>query len=159
MLTIRIQEDDFDLADTYAEIRLRQRGKVGAVVSFIGLVRDRNVHAGDGAEVATLTLEHYPGMTESSIHEIAKKAEARWEVDDLVIIHRVGELQPEDQIVMVVAASAHRDHAFATAEFVMDYLKTDAIFWKKETSSGGTSWLASTEADIARARGWRETKT
>jgi molybdopterin synthase catalytic subunit len=104
--------------------------------------------------VATLTLEHYPGMTESSIDSILERAEQRWPLLEIQVIHRVGTLAPTDQIVLVAVASGHRDAAFAAAEFVMDYLKTDAVFWKKEQTEAGTHWVQSTEQDHQRAREW-----
>ena len=129
---IRVQHEDFD---TGAEIaRLRQGNpRVGAVVAFVGTVRDLN----DGHGVATLTLEHYPGMTEKSLAAIVEEACRRWRLEDLSVIHRVGLLHPTDQIVLVAVASAHRGDAFAACEFLMDYLKTRAPFWKKEATPEG----------------------
>lgn len=152
---ISIQTTDFDLAKVYAEVRKAGGANVGAVATFVGLVRDRNAKAGDGSEVSSLTLEHYPGMTESSIAGIAEKAIERWPILDLYIYHRVGELQPTDQIVLVVASSSHREAAFAAAEFVMDYLKTDAVFWKKEKTSNGEKWIETTTGDRERAKNWK----
>ena len=127
---------------------------MGAIAGFGGLVRDYNAHAGDGGEVTSLTLEHYPGMTESSIEDIVQEAGARWPLLATTVVHRVGTLRPLDQIVMVLTASAHRDAAFAGAEFIMDYLKTRAILWKKEVSDKGDQWIESTQADQRRAVGW-----
>lgn len=152
---VAVQEEDFDFAQAYAEIRARDSVRAGAIASFVGLVRDRNAKAGDGSEVATLTLEHYPGMTESSIEAIGQKACERWSVLSLAIYHRVGRLEPGDQIVLVLASSAHREDAFAAAEFVMDYLKTDAVFWKKEQSEAGERWIESTSGDRERATNWQ----
>ena len=153
---IKIQSEDFDFAEHYSMIRALGGEAAGAIAGFVGLVRDYNAHAGDGGEVATLTLEHYPGMTESSIEAIVTEAQARWPLLATTVIHRVGRLQPTDQIVMVLAASAHRDAAFAAAEFIMDYLKTQAIFWKKEASDKGDRWIESTDADRQRAIGWSD---
>ena len=153
---IKIQSEDFDFAEHYFQIRASGGEEVGAIAGFVGLVRDYNAHAGDGGEVATLTLEHYPGMTESSIQAIVTEAQTRWPLVATTVVHRVGTLRPMDQIVMVLAASAHRDAAFAAAEFIMDYLKTQAIFWKKEATDKGDHWIESTEADRQRAVGWSD---
>lgn len=147
-MTVRVQTEDFDAG---AEInRLRKaRRDVGAVVSFIGQVRDIN----EGDVVSQLTLEHYPGMTEKSLDAIAAQAKARWNIMDVLIIHRVGTLQPCDQIVMVAVSGAHRGEAFAACEYVMDYLKTEAPFWKKEATPGGERWVeARTSDDDAKER-------
>ena len=151
---IKIQTEDFDFAEHYSQIRASGGEAVGAIAGFVGLVRDYNAHAGDGGEVTSLTLEHYPGMTESSIEAIVQEAEARWPLLATTVVHRVGTLRPLDQIVMVLTASAHRDAAFAGAEFIMDYLKTRAILWKKEVSDKGDQWIESTQADQRRAVGW-----
>ena len=153
---IKIQSEDFDFAEHYCQIRASGGEEVGAIAGFVGLVRDYNAHAGDGGEVATLTLEHYPGMTESSIQAIVTEAQTRWPLVAPTVVHRVGTLRPMDQIVMVLAASAHRDAAFAAAEFIMDYLKTQAIFWKKEVTDKGDHWIESTEADRQREVGWSD---
>jgi molybdopterin synthase catalytic subunit len=152
---IAVQEEDFDLGQAYEAMRERDGAQVGAIASFVGLVRDHNAKAGDGTPVSTLTLEHYPGMTEASIQSIAEKALVRWQLLSLAIYHRVGELQPREQIVMVLASAGHREDAFAAAEFVMDYLKTDAVFWKKEQTDSGSRWLESTDGDRARADLWQ----
>ena len=149
-MTVRIQSDDFDLS---AEITALRRGnpKIGAVASFVGIVRDVN----EGDSVAGMTLEHYAGMTERAIAEIIDQARARWNVIEALVIHRVGALRPLDQIVLVVVASEHRGDAFASCEFVMDYLKTRAPFWKKENTDKGARWVeARTDDDIAAER-WR----
>ena len=148
-MRIRIQPEDFD---TGAEIaRLRQHNpRVGGVVAFVGTVRDLN----EGLGVATLTLEHYPGMTEKSLTAIATEACNRWRLEDLVIIHRVGELRPTDQIVLVAVASAHRGEAFAACEFLMDYLKTRAPFWKKEATPEGERWVEARDSDSRAADRW-----
>jgi molybdopterin synthase catalytic subunit len=147
---IRVQSEDFDLA---AEITRLRAGnpKVGAVASFIGLVRDVN----DGSAVAGLTLEHYPGMTEKALGAIADEARARWNLIDLAVIHRVGELKPQDQIVMVAVASAHRGDAFAACEFIMDFLKTRAPFWKKEATGDGERWVDARASDGTSAGRWK----
>lgn len=149
---VRVQEDDFDLAAEYASLRERCGGGIGAVVSFVGLVRDH--HAAD--EVTTLYLEHYPGMTESSMQAIVEQAAARWPLNDVVVIHRVGALAAAEQIVFVQVASGHRDAAFAAAEFIMDYLKTDAVFWKREDNASGSRWVEATSDDARRRRSWEQ---
>ncbi len=124
---MRIQREDFDAGAEVARLRAGDP-RIGAVACFVGVARDRN----DGATVSTLTLEHYPGMTEKSIEAIVARARARWDIADALVVHRVGELRPLDQIVLVVVTSAHRGDAFAACEFVMDYLKTEAPFWKRQ---------------------------
>ena len=156
-IQVKVQVEDFDVARAYQSIREAGGAKVGAIAAFVGLVRDRNEKAGDGSKVSTLTLEHYPGMTEKSIESIAEKAISRWPLLDLHVYHRVGRLAPTEQIVLVLASSAHRDAAFAGAEFVMDYLKTDAVFWKKESTEEGDHWIQSTSSDHARATEWDKT--
>lgn len=148
--SIRIQESDFDLS---AEIAALRKGdpRVGAVVSFLGTVRDMN----DGSQVKGMTLEHYPGMTEKALQEILDQAKARWDIYQNLVIHRVGPLLPEDQIVLVAVTSAHRGEAFAACEFIMDYLKTAAPFWKKEDTPEGARWVdARVSDDVALAR-WK----
>jgi molybdopterin synthase catalytic subunit len=148
MHTIRVQTEDFDIG---AELKsLRRNPAIGAVASFIGLVRDVN----DGTGVATLTLEHYPAMTEKALAEIVEQAESRWALLDCVLIHRVGRLAPGDQIVLVLVASAHRGDAFSACEFIMDYLKTRAPFWKKESTPTGDRWVESRGSDEAAAARW-----
>lgn len=147
---IRIETDDFDLAREWQACRRRLAGRAGAVVAFAGIVRD---HAGDD-EVHGLYLEHYPGMTEASIERILAQAAERWRLLDLTVIHRVGELVAEDQIVLVLAASSHRPDAFAACEFVMDYLKTDAVFWKKERRGQDEVWIRATDRDRQRRAAW-----
>jgi len=148
MVIIRIQAADFDIAAVNREL-LAGRSDVGAIASFIGLVRDL-----EGDPLQQMTLEHYPGMTEKALQEIAAKAQARWQVADLAIIHRIGALKPADQIVMVSVLSAHRGDAFAACEFIMDYLKTDAPFWKKETSEQGSKWVESRKSDLSALKKW-----
>ncbi len=150
MPTIRVQTEDFDAG---AELKALRAGnaKIGAVASFIGLVRDIN----DGSGVSTLTLEHYPAMTEKALAEIVATARTRWDVIDCTLIHRVGKLQPSDQIVLVMVASGHRGDAFAACEFVMDFLKTQAPFWKKEATPQGERWVEARDSDQAAARRWQ----
>ena len=152
-VSIRVQREDFSLADEWEALRARTGAASGAIAAFAGLVR-QDARAGEPTE--TLFLEHYPGMTESSIAEIVGEAEGRWPLDDVVIVHRVGELAPGDQIVLVLVASGHRAAAFAACEFLMDYLKTRAVFWKKETRGAATEWIRSTEYDFERAASWME---
>lgn len=147
-MVIKVQTDDFDVAQVLADLR-SNKPQVGAIVSFVGLVRDIN----DGADVSTLTLEHYPEMTEKALQRIVDEAKQRWDVMDAVVIHRVGTLLPTDQIVLVAISSAHRQTAFSACEFIMDYLKTQAPFWKKETNNQGARWVeARTSDDEAKAR-------
>ena len=151
-MTVRVQTEDFDAGNEINRLRMARRD-VGAIVSFIGQVRDVN----EGDAVSQLTLEHYPGMTEKSLHAIITQAKARWNIMDVLIIHRVGTLQPCDQIVLVAVSGAHRGEAFAACEFVMDYLKTEAPFWKKEATPSGERWVeAKASDDDAKAR-WNET--
>jgi molybdopterin synthase catalytic subunit len=139
---IRVQVEDFDPGAVLEQLRRDTGGKVGAVVSFIGLVRDLN----DGDSIREMTLEHYPGMTEKALEIIASTAQERWDLSDVVIIHRIGPLAPGDRIVFVAAASAHRKEAFRACEFMIDTLKTDAPFWKKEATGSGTRWVAAPPA-------------
>ncbi len=149
-MTVRIQTADFDASAEIAALR-RGNPKVGAVASFIGVVRDVN----DGGTVAEMTLEHYPGMTEKAIEEIIDQARSRWNVLDVLVIHRVGQLKPMDQIVLVAVTGAHRGDAFAACEFIMDYLKTRAPFWKKEQTPQGTRWVEARVSDDIAAERWR----
>ncbi|GMU50775.1 MAG: hypothetical protein AMXMBFR31_30010 [Candidatus Desulfobacillus denitrificans] len=149
-MKICVQTEDFDLGAECAAIA-RGRTDIGAVASFVGLVRDAN----DGAGISRMTLEHYPGMTEKSLAEIVGQARGRWDVLDATVIHRVGELRPGDNIVLVVVASAHRGDAFAACEFIMDYLKTRAPFWKKEETAEGGRWVDARESDDVAAEKWR----
>ena len=154
-IRVQIQAADFCVDDVYCRVRDVCGAKLGAVASFVGLVRDRNKHTSDTSAVATLTLEHYPGMTERSIEAIAKQACKRWPILALEVIHRVGEMTPTEQIVLVMVGSGHRDAAFAAAEFVMDYLKTDAVLWKREVTQQGDHWVQSTGEDHERAKRWK----
>lgn len=146
---VRIQSEDFDAGAEIAILR-RNNPAIGAISSFIGLVRDVN----SGERVSELTLEHYPGMTEKALDEIVDEAKARWDIIEVLVIHRVGVLRPTDQIVLVVVAGAHRGEAFAACEFVMDYLKTKAPFWKKEQTPAGSRWVESRSSDDAAAERW-----
>jgi len=146
---IRIQEADFDLTSEVKALR-KDDPRVGAVVTFLGTVRDMN----DGSQVRGMTLEHYPGMTEKSLEEIITQARGRWDLYKTLVIHRVGPLLPEDQIVLVVVTSAHRGEAFAACEFIMDYLKTAAPFWKKEATPEGSKWVDARVTDDAAMARW-----
>ena len=148
-MDVRVQAADFDLGTEHAAVRSRAGG-AGAVAAFCGCVRD----LAEGAEVATLELEHYPGVTEASMRRVAEEAWARWPLTALTIVHRVGRLEAGEQIVLVLAASAHRRAAFDASRFVMDYLKTRAVFWKKEHRSDGARWIESRADDHAAAAGW-----
>jgi molybdopterin synthase catalytic subunit len=148
-MPVRIQHEDFDAGAEIARLRADDPS-IGAVASFVGVARDRN----DGAAVATLVLEHYPGMTEKAIDAIIAQAKSRWQIAEILVIHRVGELKPLDQIVLVVATSGHRNDAFSACEFVMDYLKTEAPFWKKESTPAGERWVEARESDDAARRRW-----
>ena len=148
-MTIRLQREDFDAAVEAAKL-VGGRTDIGAVVTFSGICRDHE--AGQG--VAALTLEHYPGMAEEEIARHVAEAQTRWPLLAVTVIHRYGRLVPGDNIVLVVTASAHRAAAFAAAEFLMDYLKTRAPFWKQEERPQGKSWVAAKEADDAAAERW-----
>jgi molybdopterin synthase catalytic subunit len=145
---VRIQEGEFDVNAELA--RLRADPRVGAVACFIGVVRDLN----DGDSVASMTLEHYPGMTEKALEGIVAQARERWDLYEVLVVHRVGKLRPTDPIVLVIVTSAHRGAAFAACEFVMDYLKTEAPFWKKEATPTGTRWVEARESDDAARERW-----
>ena len=151
---VRVQAADFDLAAEYAHVRERAPG-AGAIASFIGCVRD----LAEGEAVATLELEHYPGVTEASVQSVAADAIARWPIDALTVIHRIGALGPADQIVLVLTASAHRQAAYDANRFVMDYLKTRAVFWKKERRTDGAHWIESRADDHAAAADWGGSET
>lgn len=148
-MKIVVQHEDFDAG---AEMRALARAnpKIGAVAAFVGLVRDVN----EGAAVGAMTLEHYPGMTEKAIAAIVEQATGRWEVLEYTVIHRYGELRPTDQIVLVAIASGHRGDAFAACEFIMDFLKTRAPFWKKEATPEGARWVEARGSDDEAAERW-----
>jgi len=149
--TIRIQEADFDIAQEIAALT-GGRTDIGAVVSFSGLCRGDE----DGKPIAALTLEHYPGMAEAEIGRHADEALSRWPLQGLTVIHRFGRIAPGENIVLVVTASPHRQAAFEAAEFLMDYLKTNAPFWKREESQQGTSWIEARDHDDAAAARWNK---
>lgn len=150
-MKIAVQTEPFDLA-AEVEALYHDHPEVGAVASFLGITRDRN----DGQGVAAMTLEHYPGMTERALERIVAAAESRWDLLDVTVIHRVGELKPTDPIVLVAVAAAHRGDAFAACEFIMDYLKTQAPFWKKEATAEGARWVDARESDDTAAARWAE---
>jgi len=148
---VSIQTQDFDLNAEIAMLRA-QDGRVGAVCSFIGTVRDRT--QGEPGQISSMELEHYPGMTEKAIEAMIDAAFERFDIFDARVIHRVGLLQPLDQIVMVAVTSAHRGESFAACEFLMDYLKTQAPFWKKEATPDGAKWVDARVSDDAAAAKW-----
>ncbi len=147
---IRVQREAFDVAAVIEGVGAGNPA-VGAIASFIGLVRDLN----DGAPVTSMTLEHYPGMTEKALQAIVAEAKERWQLIDVAVVHRVGELRPTDAIVLVAVASAHRSDAFQACEFIMDFLKTRAPFWKKEENSQGARWVESHTSDTRAAERWK----
>jgi len=153
-MPVRIQTQDFDAGAELAALR-RDNPKIGAVASFIGVCRDAN----DGTTVMKMTLEHYPGMTEKALENIIAEAKRRWNVMDVLVIHRVGELRPTDQIVLVIVTGAHRGEAFSACEFIMDYLKTRAPFWKKEETPQGTRWVEARTSDDEAAERWEPPKS
>jgi molybdopterin synthase catalytic subunit len=148
-MTVRVQTEDFDLGAEILRLRKGNPG-IGAIASFVGLVRDLS----ENAAVSEMTLEHYPGMTEKALAEIVEEARKRWEVINALVIHRIGALKPTDQIVLVAVSSAHRHDAFAACEFIMDYLKTLAPFWKKEQTPEGARWVDARESDETAVRRW-----
>ncbi len=150
-MSVRVQETDFDLNAELTALRAGD-ARIGALASFVGLVRDIN----DGAGVSEMTLEHYPGMTEKALEAIVEEAKARWDIYGVLVIHRVGKLQPCDQIVMVAVTSAHRGEAFAACEFIMDYLKTRAPFWKREVTPEGARWVDARDSDDSAATRWQK---
>lgn len=149
MFTVRIQQDDFDPG---AELERLHRGDLGAggIATFIGLVRDLNL----GDRVQGLTLQHYPGMTEKAVNAIVDEARQRWPIQGALVVHRVGPLAPGDRIVMVAVSAVHRGESFTACEFIMDYLKTRAPFWKKEQTPDGPRWVEAREGDQAAAKRW-----
>jgi molybdopterin synthase catalytic subunit len=149
MSEVRIQQEDFDLSREVAQLRAGN-AKVGAIVTFVGTVRDLN----EGAVVAEMELEHYPGMTEQSIQAIIDQARQRWPIYGALVIHRVGPLKPKDQIVLVAVTSPHRGEAFSACEFIIDYLKTEAPFWKKEQTPEGGRWVDARNSDDQALRKW-----
>ncbi|MFJ3058364.1 molybdopterin synthase catalytic subunit MoaE [Herbaspirillum sp. NPDC087042] len=150
-MPVRVQTADFDLSAEVAQLRL-SNPRVGAVVSFVGTVRDLN----DGATVSEMELEHYPVMTERALEQIVEQAKARWPIFDALVIHRIGPMQPREQIVLVAVTSPHRGEAFAACEFIMDYLKTQAPFWKKEQTPAGARWVDARESDDSALAKWKQ---
>ncbi len=150
MARARVQAEDFDVGRELDALTHGRRD-VGGLASFVGLVRDAN----DGRTIDAMTLEHYPGMTEKALEEICSQAHARWNLIDTVVIHRVGTLAPGDRIVLVGVASAHRGEAFAACEFIMDYLKTRAPFWKKEGTDAGGRWVEARASDEGAVKRWK----
>ena len=149
-VSISVQSEAFDVAAVIDDLRAGNPA-VGAIASFIGLVRDLN----DGAAVASMTLEHYPGMTEKALEAIVGEAAERWDLIGASVVHRIGELRPTDAIVLVAVASAHRDAAFQACAFIMDFLKTRAPFWKKEQNSQGARWVESRTSDTRATERWK----
>jgi molybdopterin synthase catalytic subunit len=148
---VRVQTEDFDVGAEISSLR-KDNPAVGAVASFIGCVRDMN----EGDNVGLMYLEHYPGMTERELEKISAEACTRWDIFDTLVIHRVGELKPLDQIVFVAVTSAHRGESFAACEFIMDYLKTRAPFWKRESTPQGERWVDARATDDAAAERWKQ---
>ena len=149
-MSVKVQAEDFDVGREIAAIT-RGNHAIGAVASFVGTVRGAN----DGAGVTAMTLEYYPGMTETSLEDIVAQARRRWDIIDALVVHRYGRLQPGEQIVLVVVAGEHRGEAFAACEFIMDFLKTEAPFWKKEETPHGSRWVDAREADDQAAGRWK----
>jgi molybdopterin synthase catalytic subunit len=148
-MPVRVQTEDFDVTRELAALR-GSDARVGAVAAFVGTVRD----VSDAAPVAAMTLEHYPGMTEKALAAIVAEARARWDILDALVVHRVGALRPTDQIVLAAVTSAHRGAAFAACEFIMDYLKTRAPFWKQEATPDGPRWVEARASDDDAAARW-----
>lgn len=150
MIQVEIQQQEFSVESEWSNAVERGSGKAGAMVAFTGIVREysltENVHS--------MLIEHYPGMTENSVYRIVERATERWELIDIVVIHRVGHLQCGEQIVLVLVTSTHRQEAFQACEFIMDLLKTEAVFWKKEFTSSGSRWVRSVKNDYARRKNW-----
>lgn len=153
-MPVRVQTEDFDLSTEVRQLRAG-RPEVGAVATFIGTVRDIN----EGASVAEMELEHYPGMTEKALEDIIERARGRFKLVDALVIHRVGPLLPQEQIVLVVTLSAHRGEAFAACEFIMDYLKSEAPFWKKEQTPDGARWVDARSSDEAALKRWHQDRS
>jgi len=152
---VGIQTEDFSIQTEYERLKRKTANQTGAICTFTGLVRE----FGDKPDIQGLFLEHYPGMTERSLEHIIQQAKQRWQVLQVKVIHRVGSLQLNDQIVFVGVASAHRADAFSACEFIMDYLKTDAPFWKKELSSSGSEWVEAKQSDATRKQNWHKHET
>ena len=161
-MPVRVQPEDFDLTREVAALRAAQgdrAAKIGAIATFIGTVRDLNEVDGKASGVSQMTLEHYPGMTERALEKIIAAAKGRWDIFDALVIHRVGALMPLDQIVFVATVGAHRGEAFAACEFIMDYLKTEAPFWKKEATPEGARWVDARSTDDSAAARWHPATT
>ena len=152
-MSVSIQREDFDAGAVLAELRATSNN-VGALVSFVGLVRDSSY----AEKVANIFVEHYPGMSENALNKIIAEAKTRWDLLAVKVIHRVGTLGPNDQIVLVATASTHRGHAFSGCEFIIDYLKTDAPFWKKEATQEGGAWVVTKDSDVQRMERWNRQK-
>jgi len=153
-MTVRVQEADFDVGQELADLT-KGNHAIGGLAVFVGLVRDHvGTKGGAGSEISAMTLEHYPAMTEKMLAEIEAEAQARWPLEATLVIHRHGRLEPGEQIVMVAAASSHREAAFEAAQFLMDWLKTKAPFWKLEESDQGAEWVDARESDNAAAARW-----
>jgi molybdopterin synthase catalytic subunit len=153
-MTVRVQEADFDVGAEIAALTIGH-ARAGAVASFVGLVRDVDQGgSGESQHIQAMTLEHYPGMTEQALEDIVAEARQRWQLLDVTVIHRVGRLLPGDRIVLVVVSSSHRGEAFAACEFIMDYLKTRAPFWKKEETPQGGRWVDARDSDDHAATRW-----
>jgi len=157
VVIIKVQKEDFDVADLHRQLRLKSTNP-GALASFTGLVREfyASEQAERGNAVTGLELEHYPGMTEAALQRIVEEATDRWDVQSAAVVHRIGYLQAGDQIVHVAVTSAHRGDAFEAAAFIMDYLKTEAPFWKKQHRQQGAEWISRRDSDLAAAERWRE---
>ena len=149
-MTVRIQQQDFDVGAELAALRGGDP-RVGAIASFVGLARDLN----EGRPVLEMTLEHYPGMTERALEDIVAQARQRWDILDALIVHRVGTIAPTEQIVLVAVTSAHRQQAFEACRFLIDYLKTDAPFWKKERTPDGSHWVEARSSDEQARAAWQ----
>jgi molybdopterin synthase catalytic subunit len=150
-MSVRVQKEDFDPGAEIARLH-EGRADIGAVVSFVGLVRGES----HGERLTKMTLEHFPGMTERELARIADEARARWQLSGVTIVHRYGDLKPGERIVLVVTAAAHRRAAFEAGEFLMDYLKTKAPFWKRELRASGEHWVEARDSDDEAAQRWRE---
>ncbi len=156
-MAVRVQTGDFDLTREVVLLRAAQGARasqIGAIATFTGTVRDMNEDRGRVSAVSAMTLEHYPGMTERALEAIVTQARERWNIFDALVVHRVGPLFPQDQIVLVATVGAHRGEAFAACEFIMDYLKTRAPFWKKERTPEGERWVDARSSDDTAAEKW-----
>ena len=149
-MSVSIQHEDFEVGAVMTELRATSNN-VGAMVSFVGLVRDSSYNE----QVENIFVEHYPGMSEKALDKIIAEAKQRWDLLAVKVIHRVGTLGPNDQIVLVATASSHRGHAFSSCEFIIDYLKTDAPFWKKEIKNQGGEWVVTRDSDVKRMERWQ----